>query len=222
MLERHIEVRRTARYYVLGAVSPDVLDVWIVLHGFAQLASRFLRRFEPLAGEGRIVVAPEALNRFYLDTSPRPHGPDAVVGATWMTREDRENEIRDYVNLLDAVHDDIMLRMGVASARVHLLGFSQGAATLARWVSTGRVEPRQVVIWSGFVPLDVDLAAVAQRWKKARVCFVWGSEDASLTGELVANEQDRFAAAHIPCEWIPFHGGHEIRPEVLRLLARPG
>ena len=37
---------------------------------------------------------PEGLSRFYLDDPRKRHGPDAPIGASWMTREDREHEIR--------------------------------------------------------------------------------------------------------------------------------
>ena len=52
-------------------------------------------------------MAPEALSRFYADVTPGRHGPTSTVGATWMTREDRENEIRDYVAYLDEMTDHV-------------------------------------------------------------------------------------------------------------------
>src|SRR5688500_9204944 len=89
MEEHHITVRRTARYYTLGPVDGDVAEVWIVCHGFAQLAGRFMRHFTAIDDGTRLIVAPEALNRFYVEAVPGVHGPDSKVGATWMTREDR-------------------------------------------------------------------------------------------------------------------------------------
>ena len=99
--ERHITVRRTARYFTLGPADGSPRQVWFVLHGYGQLASQFVRVFEPLDDGTRLIVAPEALNRFYLvgvDTMP---AADRPVGATWMTREDRDNEIEDYIAYLD-------------------------------------------------------------------------------------------------------------------------
>src|SRR5687768_14729449 len=48
MQEHHVTVRRTARYYTLGPTESEVAQVWIVCHGFAQLAGRFMRHFAPL------------------------------------------------------------------------------------------------------------------------------------------------------------------------------
>ncbi|MDE3054320.1 MAG: phospholipase, partial [Gemmatimonadota bacterium] len=87
MAEHHLRVRRTARFHSLGEFGPGVREIWIACHGYGQLAGRFLRHFRAAAHPERLIVAPEALSRFYLDNA-LPHGPDARVGATWMTRED--------------------------------------------------------------------------------------------------------------------------------------
>src|SRR2546425_7420836 len=93
MQEHHLPVTRTARYFTLGESSPGVGEVWFVCHGYGQLAGRFLRHFEPLADGTRLVVAPEALSRFYLEDTTVP-AKERKVGATWMTRENRLSEIR--------------------------------------------------------------------------------------------------------------------------------
>src|SRR5258705_7905505 len=93
-------VSRMARYFTIGR--PD-REVWFVLHGYGQLAARFLSRFEPLDDGGRLIVAPEALSRFYLTED----SAERRVGASWMTREDRLTEIEDYVQYLEAVYADV-------------------------------------------------------------------------------------------------------------------
>ena len=44
-----------------GGEGGALREVWIVLHGYQQLARRFLRRFQPIAEPGRRIVAPEAV-----------------------------------------------------------------------------------------------------------------------------------------------------------------
>ena len=91
MRPRHLTVSRTARYFTLGPDGAPVSELWIVLHGYAQLASRFLRWFSPLDDGATVIAAPEALSRFYLETRlDGGHGP--AIGATWLTREDRAAE----------------------------------------------------------------------------------------------------------------------------------
>jgi hypothetical protein len=68
-----------------------------VLHGYAQLAERFLRWFRPVDDGQTWIVAPEALSRFYLETTLKgSHGP--AIGATWLTREAREADLADHVD----------------------------------------------------------------------------------------------------------------------------
>ena len=134
--EAHVRVPRTARYWTLDADAPP-RELWYVLHGYKQLARRFMRRFTPVHGGARRIVAPEGLSRFYIEQEPGRHGPTSVVGATWMTREDRLNEIRDYVDYLDRLHREVAA--DAEAAPVTVLGFSQGVATAARWVVQGAV-----------------------------------------------------------------------------------
>ena len=73
------------------------------MHGLGQLASVFIGYFKTIATPTRLIVAPEALSRHYIPQSGSSGTKDARIGATWMTREDRDNEIADYVEYLDAV-----------------------------------------------------------------------------------------------------------------------
>ena len=98
--EHELTVSRTARYYTLGDRGPAVREVWMACHGYGQMAARFARHFTALEQPGRALVFPEAHSRFYVDAAGRE-----LVGASWMTREHRQAEIRDYVAYLDAVCD---------------------------------------------------------------------------------------------------------------------
>jgi hypothetical protein len=95
IIVHELAVPRTARVATLGGRNAD--EVWLVLHGYGQLASQFLHSFLPAARPGRLIVAPEALSRFYTTRKPDR------VGATWMTREARDAEIQDYLGYLDLV-----------------------------------------------------------------------------------------------------------------------
>src|SRR5207244_11621240 len=116
MEEHRVTVARSARYFTLGGTEPR--EVWFACHGYGQLAARFLEKLRVLDDDGRCLVAPEGLSRFYLTESPT----ERRVGATWMTREDRLAEIADYVRYLDAVYDDVLVRLDRARVTVHALG----------------------------------------------------------------------------------------------------
>lgn len=214
--EHHLAVERTARYWTLGRAE-GATDVWIVLHGYKQLARRFLRRFEPIDAPGRLIVAPEALSRFYVSAESGRHGSTSVVGATWMTREDREVEIRDYVGYLDRLAEHILRQTGPAP-ELTVLGFSQGVATATRWVTSGAVAPARLILWGDFTPPDLDLVQAREALASVDVTMVRGRTDRALSPRLGAEEVVRLRDAGISWETVEYDGGHDIHAETLRGL----
>ncbi len=224
----HLEVPRTARYYTVVDSEPArVRAVWLAVHGYGQLAGYFARHFAPHAA-GRLVVAPEALSRFYL---PSPNGRTggaggaARVGATWMTREDRLNEIGDYVRYLDRALDAATEAAGVDLARapIGVLAFSQGTATACRWAAhrhaNGLAPVARLVLWGGTVPHDVDLAGPdGDALRAARLTLVAGDADEFATPEVVARESDRLTAAGVPHDIVRYPGGHRLDDTTLTTI----
>ncbi|HUL03653.1 MAG TPA: hypothetical protein VLV16_10535 [Gemmatimonadales bacterium] len=222
MEEHHIAVTRSARYFTWGAFTPGarVAEVWFVLHGYAQLASRFGEHFDRLAGPARLIVAPEGLSRFYTGEAARV--ADRRVGASWMTREDRLVEIGDYVAYLDAVHVDVSRRTEGQRPRVTVLGFSQGGAAACRWLALGAVRPQRLILWGGEVPPDLDLDAHRERFAGLDVRIVVGRRDEFITPKILTRDTERLTAHGIPFTVLHYNGGHEIDEGVLRQLADGG
>jgi predicted esterase len=210
MVEHHVGVPRTARFFTLGEEHASAADVWFVLHGYGQLAGRFLRHFTALDDGTRRIVAPEGLSRFYLET-----GRNGKIGASWMTREDRLTEIADYVRYLDAVY--ALVGAGIAR-RVTVLGFSQGTATAARWLTQGVAQAHRLILWGGEVPPDLDLAAARERWSGTELTFVAGSTDQFITPKVLARDEARLREHGIAYRVERFEGGHEIVPDVLQRI----
>ncbi|MSR06521.1 MAG: phospholipase [Gemmatimonadetes bacterium] len=217
--QHHLSVSRTARYYTIGKLGEGIRDVWFVCHGYAQLAGAFARRFETLAAPRRLVVAPEALSRFYLGDHVRPAGPDAKIGASWMTREDRDIDIRDYVDYLDTLYDHVFRRARREGARVHVLGFSQGTATVSRWVVQGRARVDRLVLWGGPFAPEADFTASHDRLARIELVLVIGSEDHYVTPKVRAAEEQRLHDAGLSFRVVEYAGGHEIDPGALGALA---
>lgn len=214
--EHHLEVTRGARYWTLGGADGHQPEAWIVLHGYAQLARRFLSRFESVAGPSRLVVAPEALSRFYVSPSMGRHGTEAVVGATWMTREDREREIRDYVAYLDRLAEAAV----PAGARLTVLGFSQGVATAWRWVTYGETSaPARLVAWAGHLPPDLDMDRAARQLADTEVVLVGGERDRTVGDALSQDELTRLRDSGVTYRLERYAGGHDIDPPTLRRIA---
>ena len=215
-----IAVPRTARYYTMGPTHGFPRELWIVCHGYGQLASRFLRQFLPLDDGTRLIVAPEALSRYYLDPIPmRRNDPSPRIGASWMTREDRESEIADYVAYLERLADEVRRPLAGAAPRIVALGFSKGTATVCRWLAASEVRVDQLVLWGGSIPPELDLAAWAARLHGAAITLVAGERDEFATPEAVSAEAERLSAAGVAFTLQRFDGGHAIPPGPLLQLA---
>ena len=220
MKERHIRVARTARYYTLGSTGPDLREVWLVCHGIRQLARRFLPRFAGLDDGKRLIVAPEGLSRFYLRGPESGRDKRIPIGATWMTREDRENEITDYVEFLDAVLDEVTGgSAGEPDAPLTVLGFSQGAHTVCRWLAAGDMPVARIILWGAYLPEDFDVERGPERLASAELILVRGLLDHFISEEIHVGQEARFQELGIPFRTITHAGGHEIDPALLGEIA---
>lgn len=217
--ERHIAVTRNARYYVLGSPSSATKDVWFVCHGYGQLASDFIGEFECIADPSRVIVAPEALSRYYISTAPAFHGPDSRIGATWMTREDRDTEIADYVAYLDDLYDEIMGDIGHRNVSVTVLGFSQGGATANRWLTRGNSRADRLIMWGALLATDSDLNQAAAFFRDTELKLVYGTRDQFAEEGMLAGYEKMLNEKGIPFSVTSFDGGHRMDRATLVSLA---
>ena len=219
MEERHIQVSKTARYCTLGTVGPDIRQLWLVCHGYGQLAARFLRRFGGLDDGSRIIVAPEGLSRFYLTDGTRQHGADDTIGATWMTREDRLSEIQDYIGYLDAVVAEVQEEMGREPESLIVLGFSQGVHTACRWVVAGDMAVDRLVCWGAYPPDDLDPERGVARLAGTDLVLARGLSDPYVSDAAHQSQEARLVDLDVPFRSLTHPGGHELDGDLLGNLA---
>lgn len=211
-VEHHITVIRTARYYTLGELNQNTKDIWIVLHGHKQLARDFILNFTDFPEEGRFVIAPEGLMRLYIK------GDYGDVGASWMTKEDRENDIKDYVNYLDKLYTEIIEpHKNKYSLKVKGLGFSQGAATLSRWIALGKSKFDTAVFWCGNLAHDLDYSK-ALNFRSTIVKLVFADNDQYYDKDFYLTQEKLLSDAGIKFETKIFSGKHEINPKLLKQI----
>jgi predicted esterase len=216
MHEHRLRVDRTARYYVLGSAGPHVRRLWFVLHGYGQLAASLLRRCESLASVDTIVVAPEALSRFYLAPVSAADHKTAKVGATWMTKEARESEIADYVAYLDRLHAEIVRDCGGGEIVTRVLGFSQGVATAVRWALLGQTAPpTQLVLWAGSLPPEIWTDSARARLTETELVLAAGDADPYISPADFTRTVERVQSVGYRARGFAFSGGHTVTPELL-------
>jgi predicted esterase len=210
MLQQHqLTVSRTAHYATLGQAGPHIRNLWLVCHGYGQLARRFIRAFAAIQDEETLVVAPEGLSRFYWG------GFDGPVVASWMTREDRLDEIADFSRLMSQLYELYVPRCHPA-VRIILLGFSQGAATQVRWIM--RAFPRfdHLLLWAGQLPEDLDYSPHQVYFQDKSLHFAHGDADPFITPERLAKMREYLDQSGLAYEEFPFAGDHRIVPEALQ------
>ena len=199
--EHRLSVLRSARCFTWGGEA--AAEAWVVLHGYGQLASRFLRGFESIATPTRLVVAPEGLSRFYLDAGA------GRVGASWMTKEDRAHEVEDYLAYLAQVRAAL-----IPPVPLTILGFSQGVATAARWAVATAPAPARLICWGGLMPEEIP----AGRLSPIRLTYVVGEQEEWAPPAAVEAQAAGYRQAGVSVEVQRFDGGHEIRADVLGRL----
>ena len=211
MESHHITVPKTARYYTLGNPGKQIKKLWVVCHGYGQAANRFIRKFDAVFDDETFIIAPEALSRFYW----KDFTGDVV--ASWMTREDRHSEIEDYTNYLDAILKKYLPQLA-DDVQVHIFGFSQGVATVMRWVHNTTPSIKHLIVWAGRIPEDVDYKAKLDYWQDKKVEFLFGDKDEYLTPDRMAMITEEMKAYPFEIDVTKFEGEHRIYREELSKL----
>ncbi|MDX1652402.1 MAG: hypothetical protein R3277_07920 [Brumimicrobium sp.] len=208
-MEHKIKLKKTYRYFTYG--NPETAtNLWIVLHGYGQLAFYFLKKFNSLDPDKHFVVAPEGLHRFYIK------GSSGRVGASWMTKESRLDDIEDNHRFLSTISRE--LTSGYTFKQKILLGFSQGAATASRWQDSSDYNADILILWAGVFPPDLKFDPDRSGLSNSKNIFVLGKQDPYFE-----NQKNPFKEvdAHISSlfEIIHFDGGHDIDSSVLKNIS---
>jgi predicted esterase len=206
------------RYFKLGEINAQTSQVWFVLHGYGQLAEFFIRKFKSLESKHCCVIAPEGLSRFYhseiQETGIRANNK---IGASWMTRENRLVDIENYIAYLNGIYRKEI--PATLSAKITILGFSQGAATASRWVINNEVTFNRLILWAGAFPPGIDFTKGKEVLKSKEIFEVYGTKDSFINEDRMKELQRLNEQLEIKPIMIRFDGKHEIdEPTLLSLF----
>jgi predicted esterase len=205
-----------ARYFKIGQLDSNTKAIWIVLHGYGQLAQFFLRNFSLLEKHNICVIAPEGLSRFYLeDIQSRSQSGNNRVGSTWMTKENRAMDIKNYLTYLNTLY---IKEVGNSTLPITILGFSQGAATATRWVLDRKIRFDRLILWAGVLPPDMDFDSGKETLADKEILFVYGKEDAYLNDDRFGEMKQLSEKLQIKPQIIEFDGAHQMNENVLSQL----
>lgn len=206
-----LKVERTAHYFTIGDINTNVKRLVIVCHGQGQRGQFFIRRFDVLDDRQTLVIAPEALSKYYL----KSFGGD--VGASWMTSADRLDEIADYVNYLQQLLEKYRPLLN-ENVEITLLGFSQGGATIFRWVMEKFPAVDRLVLFASMIPEDLDYRPHLDYFNSKKMICIYGTADPFLNEKRLEFNRSIFKKNHLKFEERTFEGKHEVKRAVLQEL----
>ena len=213
LLEHKIKVERTARYYTLGELNENTKSVWFVIHGYGQLSQYFIKKFTQIADNETFIVAPEAPARFYLDANY------SRVGASWTTRELRDDEKLDNNSFLNSLYESILKDYDLSKIEINILGFSQGCATVCRWVGNGQIKCDRLLLWAGFFSNGIREVIDPKQLEKIETYYIYGDKDEYLIAYPEILEKFRAGMiADINPKVICFEGKHTVDEPTLKAI----
>lgn len=210
MIQKSIQITIEAPYATYGELNDRTQTIWVVCHGYGQLAHRFIKRFDMLNPKEHFVIAPQGLSKFYLPGHQK-------VGATWMTKENRLVEIDNYLNYLDKVFETETSGYDFADKNLYLLGFSQGVATIGRWACYRKIPFDVLIAWAGGFPHELIANQFPLPKPNSQILSVIGNQDQYMDEARLKKELDHVAQATGLRPTVNFfEGKHEMQREVLR------
>tara|TARA_B100001996_G_C18640899_1_gene585588 strand:- start:425 stop:1072 length:648 start_codon:yes stop_codon:yes gene_type:complete len=212
-MKKQISIPKTHKYSQLGEFSKKTNTVWIVLHGYGMLSEFFIKKFECILNDSTVVIAPEGSNRFYLENNYYR------VGASWMTKLDKEKDIEDNISFIQTLYLNIVDEIGHSNFKLNTLGFSQGGATLVRWIMSNNITIDSLILWGSDIPKDCLTEEKKSRWSSIDVKLVIGNQDEYINEENKQKVIDLINSYGLKYELVEYEGSHKIIEKELEKIA---
>lgn len=211
MKKKLLDFSFQAPYYVLGSTNEHTKKVWIIFHGYGQLADDFSNLFSELISDDNVLIFPQGLSKFYLK------GVDKKIGANWMTSNDRELDIVNYISYLNQLFD-LEIRPYLDNIELNILGFSQGGHTASRWINASDIAYHKLVLWGSSLAHEIDKKMIASSFSQGKNMLVCGDRDRFIHPDQLQKLKARYKQMDFNYQFIEYHGGHDIYPELLKLI----
>lgn len=207
-MERWDHVEVVTRAYLLTQApqqTPPRVALW-GFHGYAEHPRTALRALQASGRDDALLVAPMGQHHLY--------NREGDVVASWMTRHERGDQIRQIVAFLASAHSLLVAAHG--ELPVIAAGFSQGAAAAYRLACLSGVPVSHLHVLAGQMPPEV--AAGLRGWSPVPVTLHWGSDDRRVPRDTLERDRDLLRAAGWPVDLRVHPGGHEWLPGALRVI----
>ena len=138
-----------------------------------------------------------------------------------MTRDDRLHEIDDHINFLNQLADKVLDEC-LPGVHVTVLGFSQGTATVGRWLAQAHFQPTRLIFWAGGFPDDIEPTTAQRLLHNLPLTIVVGTDDEYISVAQATQQQQQLRLLGGAANLITFIGKHELNRAVLEVLAAAG
>ncbi|MBQ02292.1 MAG: phospholipase [Acidobacteria bacterium] len=194
-----INASTLGRYLVSPPAQGDAAPLLVGFHGYGENAELHLQALRGIPGVDQWRVASvQALHRFYQTRT-------GDVVASWMTKQDREQAIRDNVtyvrNVVTALRSS-----GAPDTPLVYCGFSQGVAMAYRAALGAGHRCNGLIVLAGDVPPELR-DAPADRWPP--ILLGCGRSDEWHTEAKLQADRDFLESRDIEHNTVVFDGGHE-------------
>lgn len=208
MVQKELRIQKTAHYFASGELTKETKYIWMAMHGYGQTAERLLEKFDFLNKEEHLIIAPEGLNNFYW------HSNNAPV-ACWMTKRNRYHQISEFVAFLDSIYN-LYCRHVNHDVQINLFGFSQGCATIWRWLHASQPRFHHLINWCGWIPEDISYLHMEDYFADKEIAVHYGNQDKYMTPEILFNLKKLTEENNLSIPFTEFDGEHRVPRDVLR------
>jgi predicted esterase len=208
MEKKWIDISVNVPYIKIGTISAETKKVWVIFHGYGQLAEEFSSQFSKLEAPDTCLIFPQGLSKFYLK------GTDKKIGANWMTAHDREVDIENYISCLEKIYNR-EIRPFEAYIELNLLGFSQGVHTVSRWIYRSEIQYNKLLVWGADIAQEIDGNLVKKFFSCGKNIVIIGDRDRYIDEEKLKLLKARYSKIGFKYQLVEYNGGHDIYPDIL-------
>lgn len=213
-VQKEVNYTATNTYHIQNRLTENTKNIWMVFHGMGYLSKYFINYFSDLNESENFIIAPQAPSKYYQDKTFKH------VGASWLTRENTQEEIQNVLRYIDAVYK-AEVGEGSLGKQLIVLGFSQGVSIAARWVASRQISCDKMILHSGGIPNELQPADFEFLNKETSVIYLYGNNDQYVTE--ARETEERLRASQLfqnRLEVRVFEGKHEMNRNFLREIAQ--
>ncbi|HLW15043.1 MAG TPA: hypothetical protein VKX30_06060 [Flavobacteriaceae bacterium] len=211
-LEKIASYQAKNTYHTLNKLTDKTQNIWIVFHGMGYLSRYFIRYFRTLDAKTNYIIAPQAPSKYYQDSTFKH------VGASWLTRENRELETDNVLAFVQSVWENEI--QSAPSCRVFVLGYSQGVSIATRWVAKYKIDCQHLILHSGGIPEELKKKDFDHLNKDSQTLYLYGDKDPYITEARKTEEQIKGNKLFDNLKIEVFEGKHEVYPAIFPSLTK--